>query len=149
LSTCDPKDINLGGISSWGAGQPTYSISIGSGTDTFTIDTANMAYTSTTTPTYTTISNITGASYNWNTPNYDTVNITGDGITMKEGADIKVGGKSLIESIEKIEERLGILRPNPELEDRWEQLKTLRQQYKDLEKELLEKEKMWKILKEK
>lgn len=81
---------------------------------------------------------------------YDTsVNITGDGITMKEGCDIKVGNRSLTDTIDKIEERLSILHPNPELEERWEQLKSLRQQYMDLEKELLEKEKMWKILKEK
>ena len=77
------------------------------------------------------------------------VNITSDGIVMPQGSDIKVGGKSLTEAIEKIEERLGILKPNPELEDRWEQLKDLRKQYQELEKELLEKEKMWKILKEK
>lgn len=98
--------------------------------------------------------NYTGSSYagttlSWSSNyNYDpAVNITSDGITMKKGSDIKVGDKSLLESIEKIEERLGILHPNPELEDRWEQLKSLRQQYIDLEKELIEKEKMWEILK--
>lgn len=78
-----------------------------------------------------------------------TVHIDGDGLTMKEGADIKIGGKSLKDSIEKIEERLGILKPNPELEDRWDKLKELRQQYIELEKDLLEKEKIMKILKEK
>lgn len=78
-----------------------------------------------------------------------TVDINSDGINIHSGGDIKIGGKSLSETINKLEERLGILKPNPELEDRWEQLKSLRQQYMDLEKELLEKEKMWKILKEK
>jgi hypothetical protein len=68
---------------------------------------------------------------------------------MKEGADITVGGKSLTKAIEKIEERLGILHPNPALEERWDQLKELRKQYVEMEKDLLEKEKMWKILKEK
>ncbi len=67
---------------------------------------------------------------------------------MKEGADIKIGRKSLTDAIEKIEERLGILNPNPELENRWEQLKELRRQYMELEKDLLEKEKLMKILKE-
>ena len=67
---------------------------------------------------------------------------------MKEGADIVVGGKSLTKAIEQIEERLGILNPNPELEDRWERLKELRNQYVELEKDLLEKEKIMKILKE-
>lgn len=98
--------------------------------------------------------NYTGSSYSGTTLSWSSnyiydpaVNITRDGITMKEGSDIKVGDKSLLESIEKIEERLAILHPNPELEDRWEQLKSLRQQYIDLEKELIKKEKMWEILK--
>jgi uncharacterized membrane protein YvbJ len=77
-----------------------------------------------------------------------TVHIDGDGLTMKEGADIKIGGKSLTKAIEKIEERLGILHPNPKLEERWEQLKELRRQYVEMEKDLLEKEKLMKILKE-
>ena len=77
------------------------------------------------------------------------VNIDTDGISIKEGGDIKIAGKSLSAAIEAIEERLGILNPNPELEDRWNQLKALRKQYIELEKDLLEKEKLMKILKEK
>ena len=88
----------------------------------------------------------TGTSYY---PTSTNVHIDADGLTMKEGADIKIGGKSLTEAIDKIEERLGILNPNPELEDRWEKLKELRRQYVELEKDLLEKEKIMKILKEK
>ena len=83
---------------------------------------------------------------NWVNP--ATVYIDDSGLAMKKGADIKIGGKSLTEAIEKIEQRLGILNPNPELEDRWEQLKELRTQYLELEKDLLEKEKIMKILKE-
>ena len=74
--------------------------------------------------------------------------ISDKGMEIKEGGDIKIGSKSLSKAIEQIEERLGILHPNPELEDRWEQLKDLRRQYQELEKELLEKEKIWKILKQ-
>ena len=77
-----------------------------------------------------------------------TVHIDADGLTMKEGADIKIGGKSLCEAIEKIEERLGILKPNPDLESRWDKLKELRNQYVEMERDLLEKEKLMKILKE-
>jgi hypothetical protein len=84
-------------------------------------------------------------SYNYN--NNATVILNDKGMEIKDGGDIKIGGKSLSEAIEKIEERLGILRPNPELEDRWDQLKELRKQYQELEKDLLEKEKMWEILK--
>lgn len=80
-------------------------------------------------------------------PHDSSVNIDTDGITMKEGTDIVVGGRSLTKVIDKLEERLAILHPNPALEERWEQLKDLRKQYQELEKELLEKEKMWNILK--
>lgn len=86
--------------------------------------------------------------YGYNNFNNSSVNITKSGIEMQEGSDIKIGDRSLSEFLDKMEERLSILRPNPELEDRWEELKNLRKQYQELEKELLEKEKMWKILKE-
>jgi hypothetical protein len=71
-----------------------------------------------------------------------------DGLTLKEGCDIKIGGRSLTEAIDKIEQRLAILKPNPDLESRWEQLQNLREQYVELERDLLEKEKIMKILKE-
>jgi len=143
----DDSTVVLG--SGYGAGT-SYSIS-GAGVDTITLDPNWNMSSSITVPNggYTLA---TGASTvtSWSSYNYDPgVSITQDGITMKEGNDIKIGGRSLTEAIDKIEERLGILHPNPELEDRWEQLKALRKQYNDLEKELLEKEKMWKILKEK
>lgn len=130
-------------IDDHGGGQAMdYTISSSSGLDTITLD-----------PVYTTTS---ASSITWNqdynissgvysTPN--TVKIDSNGIILESGTDITVGGKSLMNAIEKIEERLAVLHPNPELEDRWDQLKTLRQQYMDLEKELLEKEKMWHILK--
>lgn len=64
-----------------------------------------------------------------------------------ENPDIKIGERSLIDFMDKVEERLGILRPNEDLESRWEQLRDLRKQYLEMEKELLEKEKMWELLK--
>lgn len=136
--------IDLG---KYGAAQASYTLG---NMDTITIDTSNIGNYSINYPssTYTTIG--TSSTYSYQSPWQDSsVNITGDGITMKEGSDIKIGGKSLTEAIEKIEERLGILHPNPELEEKWENLKGLRKAYMELEKELLEKEKMWKILKEK
>lgn len=60
---------------------------------------------------------------------------------------LKIGGKDIGEIIEKLEERLAILHPNAELEDRWEELKELGRQYKELEKDILEKEKIYNILK--
>ena len=75
------------------------------------------------------------------------------GATLKVNGDanfegeVTIKGKSLSEMFEKIEERLAILHPNPELEDRWDELKELGKRYKELEQELLEKEKVWNILK--
>ena len=87
---------------------------------------------------------ITSGSYNNNTY----VSIDSDGITMKDGTDITIGGRKLSDVISKIEDRLAILHPNQELENKWESLKELRRQYEALEKDILEKEKIMKILKE-
>ncbi len=153
----DQKDDNtvvldLGETYSYnfGAAQPSYGLS-SSGIDTITLDNMassitlpSSAWTSTSGTGYTIATTGTGVWGN----NSANVHINADGLTMKEGSDIKIGGKSLTEAIDKIEERLGILNPNPELEDRWEKLKELRRQYVELEKDLLEKEKIMKILKE-
>ena len=61
--------------------------------------------------------------------------------------DLKVKGKSLADAIDNIEKRLAILHPNKDLEERWEQLKALGEQYRELEKDILEKEKIWNTLK--
>jgi hypothetical protein len=49
--------------------------------------------------------------------------------------------------MDRVEEHLAILKPAPELEDKWDQLKALRNQYESLKADILEKEKMWDILK--
>jgi len=67
---------------------------------------------------------------------------------MEKGTDIKIGDSSLSEVLAKLEERLNILHHNHKLEDKWESLRKLGNQYRELEKELIEKEKMWKILKD-
>jgi hypothetical protein len=150
----------------YGAVPPNYNnISYnGYGADTITIDSSSMISGSITLPTTTISTNTNGYTigsagtsgqfytttgtghYNWNNP--PTVNISNTGIDMAAGADIKVDGKSLKQFMDNMEERLAILHPNPALEDRWEQLKELRRQYVEMEKDLLEKEKLMKILKE-
>lgn len=84
---------------------------------------------------------ITIADYNNNWSN--SIDVKGD--ANFEG-DLKIKGKSLISSLEKIEEKLAILYPNEKLEAKWEQLRNLRKQYMELEKEIIEKEKVWEIL---
>jgi hypothetical protein len=139
---------------SYGAVPYTTNIGGSMGTDTITLNNTLWSGGTITSPyTYTT-SGTGGAggpsTYNWNTTTSTnaTVNINGNGLVMKEGADIVVGGKSLTKAIEQIEERLGILHLNPALEERWDKLKELRQQYIEMEKDLLEKDKIMKILKE-
>jgi hypothetical protein len=48
---------------------------------------------------------------------------------------------------ESVESRLAILQPNVKLEDEWEELADLRRQYVELEKKLLEKQRVFDILK--
>jgi hypothetical protein len=136
-------------LSNYGAAQETYSVSSIDMSTTITLPSIN--YTMAGSGLQYTTSSGNGTSSVWGSSYYNNdtaVKINTDGIIMKEGSDIKIGGKSLTEAIEKIEERLGILKPNPELEERWEQLKELRRQYIELEQDLLEKEKIMKILKE-
>ena len=157
----DIQTINITGFG--GAGQPSYTCNVGagvggfgvdavtisSGTDTITLDPYIYSTgASITAPSTITWSQDYGTTIGTGYSNNPFVNIDTNGISVKEGGDIKIGGKSLSEAIEKIEERLGILNPNPELEERWDQLKDLRKQYQELEKDLLEKEKIIKILKE-
>jgi len=74
----------------------------------------------------------------------DTLEVKGD---ANFDGDLKIQGKSLKESLDSIEARLAILRPNEELEEKWENLRGLRKAYMELEAEIIEKEKMWGILK--
>ena len=61
--------------------------------------------------------------------------------------DIKLKGKSLSDTLSKLEERLSILHPNEKLEEKWEKLRELRKEYMELEANIIEKEKIWATLK--
>jgi len=62
-------------------------------------------------------------------------------------ADIDINGKSLKDWMEKVEERLNILTPNPELEKEWDELRRLGERYRKLEKKCKEKAEVWNKLK--
>ena len=143
MSKQDLDDPNVGIIAQdscsldlgYGAVPHYDNISYSGGVDTITIDTSNMyssntitlpsssntfTYSGATVGGITSINNIsnnsqwtTGTnSYQFrNTPN--TVNINSTGIEMAAGTDIKVDGKSLKEFMNKMEERLAILVPDP------------------------------------
>jgi hypothetical protein len=72
------------------------------------------------------------------------IRVTGD--AEFEG-EVTIRGVKLDERLDVIEQRLGILRPNNDLEGRWEALKALGEEYRRLEKELLEGEQIWSTLK--
>jgi hypothetical protein len=74
----------------------------------------------------------TGAGgHNWNNP--PTVNITGTGIDMAAGTDISIDGKSLKNFMNKMEERLAILVPDPAKLEKFEALKKAYEHYKLME----------------
>lgn len=79
-----------------------------------------------------------------------TTQITPNTIDVKGDANIQgeliVKGVKLSERLDRIDERLAILHPNEELEEKWENLRGLRKAYMELEAEIIEKEKMWAIL---
>jgi hypothetical protein len=62
-------------------------------------------------------------------------------------SDITIKGVKLMETLEKIEQRLNILRVDPELESRWAELKELGERYRALEAECIDKEYVISILK--
>ena len=64
-------------------------------------------------------------------------------------ADIVMNGVSLNDTLKLIQDRLCMLRPNRELEQEWDQLRDLGEQYRELEKQLIEKQQAWDILKKK
>lgn len=63
-----------------------------------------------------------------------------------EDADIEINGVSLKQTLEDIQQRLAILQPNAELEKEFKELREIRQQYMQLERNLIEKKEMWDTL---
>ena len=77
------------------------------------------------------------------------------GLFVKGDAEIKgkltVGGQEITKTIDErlsvIEERLGILRVDEKLADRWAELGELRKRYRELEQECWEKDEIIRLLK--
>lgn len=91
----------------------------------------------------TTASTISNSTWNLNSTD-SSFNVRGDAVIT---GDLTIKGISILETLESINKRLAILTPNMELEQRWKKLRELRQQYIDLEKDILEKEQIINILK--
>ena len=135
--------------------------SITSGTGTDTINWSNNAIWSTTgtvVPGYgAAIGGGTGYTYTttgtsnspWIGTGTGTLNVQQSGTLELRGEnpDIKINDKSMVTWMEKVEERLNILTPNPELEADWDELQELGERYRALEKKCKEKAQMWAALK--
>ena len=136
----DMGSLDLG----YGAVPPDYSsISYSGGIDTITIDTSTMYSANTITlpsSSFTIGSASSSNYYTTGTSGYtinntsSSVNITSDGIDMAAGTDIKVDGKSLKEFMNKMEERLAILVPDPKKLEQFAALKKAYEHYKLMEK---------------
>jgi hypothetical protein len=89
----------------------------------------------------------TGTSNPWiatGTNASNTLSVHGD---AEFDGDVTVKGRSLAEFMDSVEQRLNVLRPNPELEAEWDQLRALGERYREMEKQLTEKSQMWATLK--
>jgi hypothetical protein len=83
---------------------------------------------------------------NWTTYNNQPSILKVEGDAEFKG-EVTIRGVKLDDRLTAIEERLGILRPNNDLEGKWEKLKALGDEYRKLEQEILEGENIWDILK--
>ena len=97
-------------------------------------------------PTYTATASPYASATGWTTAYNQAQVLKVSGDAEFEG-DIKIKGVSMSDRLDAIEERLGILRPNNDLEGKWEKLKKLGEEYRKLEKEILEGENIWDMLK--
>ena len=64
-----------------------------------------------------------------------------------KNADLKINGVSLSETLEVIQEMLGIMRMDPALEQEFDELKRVGQQYRDLRGKFQEQKAVWDTLK--
>jgi hypothetical protein len=141
------SDITID-LGNYGAAQSTYNFD---SVDTITLDSTSWqtgSITSANTLTWTQPYDgytVTGGPWNSHDPS---VNISTNGVEIMGEGDLKIGDRSLKDFMDKVEDQLAILRPAPELEEKWDKLKELRRQYEECKQDILEKEKLMKILKE-
>lgn len=88
----------------------------------------------------------TNQTTGWTTP-YNQPSIMKVECDAEFKGEVTIRGVKLDDRLTAIEERLGILRPNNDLEGKWEKLKALGEEYRRMEKEILEGEDIWATLK--
>ena len=158
-STNAPESSGLGGLGIKPIEPLTYSsgtshsgygavpnVTVGSGI-TGTAISPNSVWTSTGTGPSGMWTNTTGTSYTIGTPTATQIGQGGKVHIQGENADLVIGDKSMKAWMEKVEERLNILTPNPEMEKEWDDLRKLGERYRKLEKKCKEKSDVWNKLK--
>ena len=75
------------------------------------------------------------------------VQIKEGNLEIADGYDIKIGGRSVLATLDIIAQRLAMLETNKELEAEFEELRALGDQYRKLEAELKARMQTWDLLK--
>lgn len=147
----DYQNMSVGSITAGsGVSQDSISIDLSSATINNLWQTAPQSA-----QTFTLASNGTGPVWTtnttagWNGTSAGAMGINSSGRLQLQGddADIDINGKSLMNTLVSLEERLNWLVPNPELEQEWDELRDLGNRYRELENKCKEKSKMWSQLK--
>jgi hypothetical protein len=132
-STSDIKMLNTNGIGSISTGAGTLSAS----PYIYTTDTTNTINTNG-------MTSINPGNFSISNTKFEQ---SGKMVMKGAEADIEINGKSMSAWMDKIEQRLNILTPNPDLEKEWDDLRRLGERYRKLEKKCQEKSQMWNALK--
>ncbi len=122
--------------------------------DTITVDLSDLSSTGQAWDPYygavppVTITAVPGSGPTWTlTDAY--LNATQNGKITLDGkdADIEINGRSLMQILDGLEQRLGLLKCREDLESDWSELKALGDQYRTMVKNIESKTQMWNTLK--
>ena len=122
--------------------------------DTITVDLSDLSSTGKAWDPYygavppVTITAVPGAGTTWTLTDAYLNSSQNSKITLDgEDADIEINGRSLMQILDGLEQRLGLLKCREDLESNWSELKALGDQYRAMVKDIEEKTQMWNTLK--
>ena len=89
-----------------------------------------------------------GSSGTWTFDSLSIITPSSGKLTLEgEDADIEINGRSLMQILDGIEQRLGLLKTHESMEAEWHELRAIGDQYREKLCEIEEKNKMWQTLK--
>jgi hypothetical protein len=124
--------------------------------DTYTVDLMNISSTGQAwdpyygaVPPVTITSTLANTGPTWTFQDLNITYPSSGKITLQgDDADIEINGRSLMQILDGLEQRLGLLRCREDLESDWSELKALGDQYRAMVKSIEEKSKIWEALKQ-